>query len=230
MKCTGFTIAYGFRMRAEATLTPGAYCAQITGALGEADAVHHALSTHESVGVNCYLNCMQIKLAKQYDIKPKYERVKEIIESESNGCAVGTMFEEITDLSENIIKDTRHVFSQAGAVAATTSFPASEVMAKQLLEVRPVNLPLIKRATLNVEKTVAEVDKAINEAEKDWNDGRVIAGEQLRAAAETWDAIHQKLQKVKPELNWLRAQRKSIEDEILALQHQIDFVTDFWQS
>ena len=53
------------------------------------------------------------------------------------------------------------------------------------------------------------------------------AEEQLRAAAEACDAVHQELQKVEPELKRLRAQFKSITDETLALQHQIDYGTDY---
>jgi hypothetical protein len=91
--------------------------------------VQHALSTHESVGVNCHVHRLQIKLAKQYTIGPKYARVEEIIESESNDCDVEAKFEIITDFSDNIITDTKRVFSQSGGVAATTSFPASQVAA-----------------------------------------------------------------------------------------------------
>ena len=73
-------------------------------------------------------------------------------------------------------------------------------------------------------------EKAIIEAQNErqrWNDGRVRAEEQLRAAAEeACDAVHQELQKVESELKRLRAQFKSIKDETLALQDQIDLGTD----
>jgi len=72
-------------------------------------------------------------------------------------------------------------------------------------------------------------EKAIIEAQKErqcWNDGRERPEQQPRAAPEAWDAVHQELQKVEPELKRLQAQFKSIKYETLALKDQIDFRTD----
>jgi hypothetical protein len=188
-KCTALSFTYASRMTVAATaiLTPEAYCIRVQARLEGEDTISRVVFSINR-GSSGYVNCLMIELDKQHNIAPKYKLVQQLVEDESTACHVDVDFEKIDNFSKNIIKDMR-IFDE-DTVGATTSFPASEVVASTgcteykhwegfilvvFLKCPSVNgaprppLALIEYATLNAGTVVAESTTSDSEAIVIWS-------------------------------------------------------------